>query len=135
MDMINLLPFFLLADRKKQNRIDTADAAEVLMINQIPAGPRTLLTVVREADRADQQKQQQQAVAQREEALAQLIVEGKLVVGETKDLSNEPRVLYMIGKLSNQKLKDSVIEKLKSKGTATNPGATGTGVSRKVTNS
>jgi hypothetical protein len=117
-----MLPFLVLvADEPKRNR---AGALEAMLTSQMPEAPRTLLTVTREIDRADQQEQREKAVAKREEALANLIDAGKLIVSPGNDLSGDPRMLFMISKLSNPDLRKRVEDNLKPSIVADLPAAT-----------
>jgi hypothetical protein len=129
MNMNNWLPLFVLfADGGKRNQ---AGAVEAMLTssNQIPEAPRTLLAVTQARDQADRQEQQQKAVVRREEDLAKLfldVVDNKLggaVPAEIgKALLADLRIQFMLGKLSDQTLKNNFITKLDAGARATGTG-------------
>ena len=120
MNNLMLWPLVLLAGGQKGNQ---AGAMEAMLTasNQIPEAPRTLLAVTQAVDRADQQEQQQKAVAQRELDLANLINEGKLNVSSNQDLRNDPRMLYMISKVSDLGLRSQLEDKLNTQASPNRP--------------
>lgn len=109
MNMNYLLPLLVLGQGK-----NPAGAVEAMLTssNQIPEAPRTLLAVTQAIDQADRQAQQQKAVAKREEELATLIGDGKLILPKGENLSNDSRMLFMLSKLSDITLIDNVGRKL-----------------------
>ena len=109
----------LLADGKGLNQSNAVEAM-LTSSNQIPETPRLLLAVTQAKDQADRQEQQQKAATQREVDLANLIKEAKLTVPSGTDLSGDPRMLYMLSKLSDPILKASV-GKILDSGTVATP--------------
>lgn len=119
MNMNPIMLLLLFADKGKGKSRAGAVEAMLTASNQIPEAPRTLLAVTQATDQADRQEQQQQAVAKREEALAKLFVdivknklEGSVPEDIGKTLLADSRVQFMLGKLSDQTLKNQVIELL-----------------------
>ena len=106
-----ILPLVFLASGNKGNQ---AGAFEAMLTasNQFPEASRTLFAVTQAVDRADREEQQQKALIQREIDLANLIDGGKITVPQ--DLSNDPRMQFMLDRLADQTLRASVETKLKA---------------------
>jgi len=110
-----MLPFAVLLADGKKGGAQSSEIVESMIVSAVPQGPRTVLTVTQAIDRANQQESQQKATRKREEQLANLIKDGKITV--TADLSNEPRMQYLVSKISDAALKATVISKIKTPGT------------------
>ena len=120
------MPFILLAATGKGQNLTGAAEAMLTTSDQIPAAQRTLFAVVRETDRAHQQAQQQKGATQREVDLAEFLLNDRIDIKTTAgadDLSQNPRMVFMLNKLSDPELRESITNKLKGVAAERNPSA------------